>query len=101
MVDQVEVIFAAFFGLLLVVALWKRYRSEAGTRTLPILEWWLVSTLVRILPKIVWPTAERVHRVTGFAGVLITVVVAVVAFRRGGRLETIPSPDSAREDLRT
>ena len=100
MVDQVEVGFAAFFGLLLVVMLWKRYRSQAGKRTLPIMMWWLVATLVQILPKIAWPTAERVHRVTGFAGVLIMVVVAVVALRRGGRLERSPNSDSTGEDLR-
>lgn len=99
-VDPVEVGFAAFFALLLVVTLRKHYGSEAGTRVLPIGASWLVATLVQMLPRIGWPNAEQVHRVTGITGILIMVVVAVVAIRQSGRLKERSSPDSTGGDLR-
>lgn len=94
MVDPFEVGFAAFFALLLVVTLRKRYGSEAGTRMLPIGAWWLVATLVQLLPRIVWPNAEQLHRVSGGAGILIMLVVAFVAIRQSGRPRESSSPDS-------
>ena len=82
MTDPVEVGFAIAFAGLLLVMLWKWFRTAPGSadrRALPIMTWLATSMLLQLVTKLLWPSAEGLRWLIWvfslISGVVITVVI--------------------------
>ena len=79
---MVLVVFIASNGLF-IAWLWYRARPESGERTvLPMFLLLSISMLVGLLPRVLWPTAERVKIGGSIASIILTVLATIIGARR-------------------
>jgi predicted small integral membrane protein len=70
-------------NLLFTIWLWQRARPGSNDRTiLPTIMLMSVSMLVGILPRVLWPNAERVKIAGSIASMILSVVAVIVGVRR-------------------
>jgi hypothetical protein len=81
--------FAMLFGGNLLLCLWLWYRAEPGSgdaMVVPTLALLSASMLLGILPRLFWPTAERLHIAGSIVSVVVPAVVVIKQIRRRRKL---------------
>jgi len=89
MKSNVELALVVFIGGNLLFMLWLWYRAIPGSGSrlgLPAQIVLSISMLVGILPRVLWPTAERLKISSSIASIILTFVAVVVGVRRQRRL---------------
>jgi hypothetical protein len=92
---NVELALVVIIGGNLLFMLWLWYRAVPGSGARPVLPAQIVlsiSMLVGILPRVLWPTAERLTISGSIASVILTIVAVVVGVRRQRRLRANVRP---------
>jgi len=85
----VQIGLAMLFGGNLLLCLWLWYRAEPGSgdaMVVPTFALLTASMLLGILPRLLWPTAERLHLVGSIVSVVVPAVVVIKQIRRRRRL---------------
>jgi hypothetical protein len=80
---------AMLFGGNLLLCLWLWYRAEPGSgdaMVVPTLALLSASMLLGILPRLFWPTAERLHIAGSIVSVVVPAVVVIKQIRRRRKL---------------
>ena len=89
MKSNVELALVVFIGGNLLFMLWLWYRALPGSGPRLVVPAQIVlsiSMLVGILPRVLWPTAERLKISSSIASIILTIVAVVVGVRRQRRL---------------
>lgn len=77
--------FAILFGSNLLFCLWLWYRAEPGSgdaMVAPTLVLLSASMLLGILPRVLWPTVERLHIAGSVVSVVVPTVLVIMQIRR-------------------
>ena len=77
--------FAILFGSNLLFSLWLWYRAEAGSgdaMVAPTLVLLSASMLLGVLPRVLWPAAERLHIAGSVVSVVVPTVLLIMQIRR-------------------
>jgi hypothetical protein len=85
MITSVDLLLAVFIGANLLFMIWVWFRSRPGSGDallLPGIILLSISMLIGILPKIFWPSAERIQIAGSIASVVLTIVVTVASLWR-------------------
>jgi hypothetical protein len=82
---NVETGIAILLGSNLLFCIWLWYRAQPGSgdaMVLPTLILMLAAMLLGILPRLVWPEAERLHIVVSIGSVAAQAVLLIMQIRR-------------------
>jgi FtsH-binding integral membrane protein len=86
---------AIVIGANLVFCLWLWHRAQPGSgdaTVLPFVALLSSSMLLGILPRVFWPTAERLHIAGSIASLVVTTVLVIMQFRRWRRRRQAARP---------
>jgi hypothetical protein len=95
MTEPVEVGFAILFAGLLLLMFRKWLRTAPGSadrRTLPIMMWLMASMLLQLVPKLMWPSASVLNRITLVLGLTSIIAIAVILRRDKHRMSKSAKP---------